>query len=169
MMIGAIIAVILIIVLIVFLKSKKEKVENDKEQTVEVKPTVKTQESPKPKVVVPKKVFPEAKYKAFDHSRIITDLGLAEEDAKEFIDDLIAQIDSTIPLIQKAVEAKDIKKLEELTHSIKGSATNLGSEGVASLLIDFNTYLKTDEDIEIIQRYFEHLEYYAKELKAQYH
>ena len=159
MMIGIIVAVILVIIILFVLKSKKSKDESDIGKTVEEQAPVQ---------VKVEKVYPQANYKTFDHSRIITDLGLAEEDAKEFIDDLIAQIDSTIPQIKTAIGSINIKQLEELTHSIKGSATNLGSEGVASLLTDFNTYLKTGTDMDIIQRYFEHLEYYARELKAQY-
>lgn len=165
MEIGIIIAVVLVIVVLFVLKSKKGKAEGDITPIVETQKPIKPQEVKKVEV---EKIYPQANYKAFDHSRIITDLGLAEEDAKEFIDDLIAQIDSTIPQIKKAIQSTNIKQLEELTHSIKGSATNLGSDGVASLLTDFNTYLKTGDDMDIIQRYFEHLEHYAKELKAQY-
>lgn len=164
MEIGIIVAVVLVIVVLFVLKSKKGKTEGDIAQTKSEEQST----PPKVKTVEVEKVYPKANYKTFDHSRIITELGLAEEDAKEFIDDLINQIENTIPQIKKAIDSTNIKELEELTHSIKGSATNLGSNGVASLLTDFNTYLKTGDDMDIIQRYFEHLEHYARELKSQY-
>lgn len=159
MIMGVLIGLVLAIVLLmIFLKSKKTEVqsEEEKQEVVEEEKAEDTKE------------YPKANYKKFDHSRIITELGLDEEDAKDFIAELISQIQSTIPQIKDAIDKEDIKKLEELTHSIKGSATNLGSEGVASLLTDFNTYLKTNNDIDIIQRYFEHLEHYLEELKSQY-
>ena len=99
---------------------------------------------------------------------MITTLGLSEDDAVEFMADLIAQIDTTLPQIESAINAQNFEAMESLTHSIKGSATNLGTGGVASLLIDFNTYLKTQKDLDIINRYFEHLNYYNNELKEQY-
>jgi hypothetical protein len=62
----------------------------------------------------------------------------------------------------------DFHKMERLTHSIKGSATNLGTGGVSALLVDCNTYLKTGTDIDIAKAYFKHLVHYTAELKTQY-
>jgi hypothetical protein len=58
--------------------------------------------------------------------------------------------------------------MERLTHSIKGSATNIGTGGVSDLLVDCNTYLKTGTDIDIAKAYVAHLKQYTQELKAQY-
>ena len=124
--------------------------------------------TPEVKVVAPQKVFPACDYPPFNHSRMITVLGLSEEDAQEFVTDLIAQIEETIPLIQEDLDTNNFESMERNTHSIKGSATNLGTGSVADLLVEFNTYLKTSKDKEIAQHYFDHLKKYAKSLQQQY-
>ena len=117
---------------------------------------------------VPEKALPPCNYPPFDHSRTVESLGLSDEDAKEFVGELISQLDSHLPLIAKEVEAGNLHALEQLTHSVKGSATNLGTGGVADLLTDFNTYLKEDTDIEVVKHYYTCLETYTQKLKEQY-
>jgi chemotaxis protein histidine kinase CheA len=111
--------------------------------------------------------MPQGNYPPFTHDRLL-EMGLSDEEAKEFIHELIPQIEIQIPLIQEAVQALDFHKMERLTHSIKGSATNLGTGGISDLLVAFNTYLKTGTDIDIAKAYFNHLLRYNSELKAQY-
>ena len=111
--------------------------------------------------------LPEANYPRFDHSRLI-DMGLSEEDAKEFVKELILQIQTQLPLIKEAIDISDFQRMEELTHSIKGSATNLGTGGIADLIIDYDTYLKTGTEPAIAEAYFEHLNHYYEKLKEQY-
>ena len=114
------------------------------------------------------KELPPCDYPPFDHARTVVNLGLSEEEAKEFVGELINQIDTQLPLIKQELETGDFHKLERLTHSIKGSATNLGTGGVSDLLVDFNTYLKQGTDMEIVQNYFACLENYTQQLKEQY-
>ncbi len=95
-------------------------------------------------------------------------MGLSDEEAKEFVLELIPQIQMQIPLILEATQALDFHQMERLTHSIKGSATNLGTGGVSDLLVAYNTYLKTGTDIDIAKAYFDHLVRYNSELKEQY-
>jgi len=95
-------------------------------------------------------------------------MGLSDEEAKEFVAELIPQIEVEIPLIEAAIQAGDFHKIERLTHGIKGSATNLGTGGVSDLLVDYNTYLKTGTDSDIAKTYFAHLVHYTNELKTQY-
>lgn len=87
-------------------------------------------------------------------------MGLGESDAQEFVSDLINQIDEQLPKIADAIEAKDMENLERLTHSIKGSSTNIGVGGVADLLVEFNTYTKTKSNIDVINEYFKQLKVY---------
>ncbi len=162
------VVLVIIVVLVLVLKSKKGKEEETTTQESPRTPSQRPAPRQRPAPVAPSKQLPEANYPRYDHSRMITTLGLSEDDAIEFIGDLITQIDTTIPRIQSAINASDIEELEQQTHSIKGSATNLGTGGVASLLIDFNTYLKTQTDMDIINKYFEHLKHYTQELKIQY-
>ena len=137
----------------------------------EVKPEPEPEPEPKiePKIEVkpePKKL-PEGNYPPFTHIRLL-EMGLSDEEAKEFVHELIPQIETQIPLIQLATQELDFHKIERLTHSIKGSATNLGTGGVSDLLVEYNTYLKTGTDIDIAKAYFDHLVRYNNQLKAQY-
>ncbi len=177
-----ILIIILSIIIYIKYKNKKEiKPTEEKKQTkpVELPEVKKTKpiELPIVKEIKPvefSKVeeaepihLPEANYPRFDHSRLI-DMGLSEEDAKEFVGELILQIETQLPLIKEAMEIPDFHRMEELMHSIKGSATNLGTGGVSDLIIDYDTYLKTGTELAIAKAYFEHLNYYCEELKEQY-
>ena len=126
---------------------------------------------PEPKIEAPKQVktkeLPEAKYPEFTHVRLI-EMGLSDDEAQEFVAELIPQIETEIPLIETATQEGDFHKIERLTHGIKGSATNLGTGGVSDLLVEYNTYLKSGRDIAIAEAYFEHLKRYTDELKTQY-
>ncbi|MBN2250086.1 MAG: Hpt domain-containing protein [Campylobacterales bacterium] len=126
---------------------------------------VKVEEKPE---VTAEKELPPCNYPPFDHSRMIESLGLTEEDAKEFMAELISQIETQLPLIKEEMRKADFHQLEKLTHSIKGSATNLGTGGVSDLLVDFNTYLKKGSNKEIAEYYIAALETYTEKLKAQY-
>ncbi len=139
------------------------------EPIAEPEPTPEPEPIPEPIVEVPKeaKQLPEGNYPKFSHARLV-DMGLSDEEAKEFVGELIPQIEVEIPLIEVAMEGGDFHKMERLTHGIKGSATNLGTGGVSDLLVDYNTYLKTGTDIDIAKAYFEHLVRYTAELKTQY-
>jgi len=106
-------------------------------------------------------------YPAFDHSRLL-EMGLSDEDAKEFVQELITQIETEIPLIKEAMVQKDFHQMERVTHGIKGSSTNVGTGGVSDLIIEYNTYLKTGDDIQVAQSYFEALKNELEKLKAQY-
>lgn len=166
------------------IKKEEPKPEPLKEEVVVTpkKVEIEPEPAPEPEVIVeePKveekievevtvaKELPQCDYPPFDHARTVESLGLSEEEAKEFVGELIIQIDTQLPLIKQELETGDFHKLEKLTHSIKGSATNLGTGGVSDLLVDFNTYLKQGTDMEIVQNYFACLENYTQQLKEQY-
>jgi len=141
------------------------------EPVVEVKPEPEVKEEPKPEskkeVPTETKKLPDANYPQFTHVRLI-EMGLSDEEAKEFVGELIPQIETEIPLIEAAIQEEDFHKIEKLTHGIKGSANNLGTGGVSDLLTDYNTYLKTGTDSDIATAYFKHLIHYSNQLKAQY-
>lgn len=121
----------------------------------------------KPEVKLETRKLPEGKYPNFTHIRLV-EMGLSDEEAKEFVAELIPQIETQFPLIEKAILELDFHQMERLTHGIKGSATNLGTGGVSDLLVEYNTYLKTGTDIDIAKAYLNHLVHYHNELKAQY-
>jgi outer membrane biosynthesis protein TonB len=150
------------------LKEKKRaapKPEPKAEKKPEPKPEPKLE--PEPAAIQETKELPEANYPQFTHVRLI-EMGLSDEEAKEFVAELIPQIETETPLIEAAIQEGDFHQLEKLIHGIKGSATNLGTGGVSDLLVDFNTYVKTGTDVDIAKAYLEHLIRYTNELKAQY-
>ena len=116
---------------------------------------------------VPAKDLPPCQYPSFTHIRLI-EMGLSDDEAVEFVAELVPQLEEQIPLIKEALDAKDFHKTERLTHGVKGSATNIGTGGVSDLLIEWNTYLKSGEDSDIANAYFEAYIVYTKKLKAQY-
>ncbi len=113
------------------------------------------------------KKLPLCNYPKFTHERLV-EMGLSEEESREFVQELIPQLEMQIPIIEKELENEDYHQMERLTHSLKGSATNLGSGGVSDLLVECNTYLKSGTDKEIVQVYLESLKHYTQELKKEY-
>jgi hypothetical protein len=51
---------------------------------------------------------------------------------------------------------------------MKGSSSNIGVGGITDLLIEFNTYSKTDSNFTIIKEYLAQLKNYLQKLKDQY-
>lgn len=122
-----------------------------------------TQENKQPN----KKKLPTCNYPLFTHERLI-EMGLSAEEAKEFVQELIPQLEIQIPLIEEAFKKEDFHQMERLTHNIKGSATNLGTGGISDLLVECNTYLKTGTDSDITKVYLDSLKHYTQTLKEQY-
>ncbi len=141
-------------------EKKLEEKQLEEKRLEEKKPEEKT---PEPKTIA----ITLADYPKFDHSRLL-DMGLSQEEAIEFVKELIPQIAAQIPLLREALEKSDFHTMERLTHSIKGSATTVGAGGISDLLIDYNTYLKTGAEVAIAKAYFEQLNHYYVELKKQY-
>jgi HPt (histidine-containing phosphotransfer) domain-containing protein len=129
--------------------------------------------TPKPSEVTevtkaePAVTLPKGEYPEFNYQRLL-EMGLSEKEAKEFIQELIPQIGDQIPLIDEAIKVPDFHKMERLTHSIKGSSTTIGTGGVSDLLVEFNTYLKEGENVQIAQAYQTHLKRYFEKLKKQF-
>ncbi len=113
------------------------------------------------------KKLPKCIYPLFSHTRLI-EMGLSDEEANEFVQELIPQLETQIPLIEEAFQNKNFHQMERLTHSIKGSATNLGTGGISDLLVEYNNYLKTGSDFDIAKVYLDSLKHYTQTLKAQY-
>lgn len=117
--------------------------------------------------IVETKELPACEYPAFTHVRLV-EMGLSDDEATEFVNELIPQLEEQIPLIEEAINSADFHKIERLTHGVKGSATNIGTGGISDLLVEFNTYLKTGEDVDIVKAYYKHYIDYTAALKEQY-
>ncbi len=135
-------------------KAKPSQKEAAKPQKAEAAPTTETQ-------------LPKGEYPDFNYERLI-EMGLSEEEALEFIQELIPQIGDQIPLIEEAMSIPDFHQIERLTHSIKGSSTTIGTGGVSDLLVDYNTYVKTGKELPVVQAYQKYLKIYFEKLKKQF-
>jgi len=144
------------------LEAKKEQ-EKKREQEKRLEEKRLEEKKPEPKSIT----VSLGDYPKFDHSRLI-EMGLSQEEAKEFVRELIPQIGAQIPLIKEAIAIPDFHEIERLTHSIKGSSSTVGTGGVSDLLDDFNTYLKSGAEPAIAEAYLEQLNHYYEELKEQY-
>lgn len=144
--------------------------EKSEPQKVAKVPEVK-EEAPKPepkKEEPPKASVPTHHYERFNAQRAMDEFGLGEDEIKDFIQDLIAQIDTEMPVLSDAIQRNDRVLSERSTHKIKGSAVNLGAGGIADLLSDFNTYLKGSFKKPEVDAYFVDLEFYLKQLKEDF-
>jgi len=132
---------------------------------------IEQKEEPAPEEVIEEvmqsKALPECKYPPFTHVRLV-EMGLSDDEAIEFVNELIPQLEEQVPLIENAINSADFHQIEKLTHGIKGSATNIGTGGVADFLTEFNTYLKSEIDTDIVKAYHAHFIRYIEELKKQY-
>ncbi len=140
--------------------------EPEPEVVVEVEP------EPEPEVeaevvVEESKELPTCEYPPFTHVRLV-EMGLSDDEATEFVNELIPQLEEQIPLIEEAINIADFHQIERLTHGIKGSATNLGTGGISDLLVEYNTYLKSGTDSDVVKAYHKHYLHYIEELKKQY-
>ena len=137
----------------------------------EIAVVVETEEEPETEEIIEEvteaKELPECKYPPFTHVRLV-EMGLSDDEATEFVNELIPQLEEQVPLIEEAISNNDFHKIEKLTHGVKGSATNIGTGGVADFLTEFNTYLKSGTDVDIVKAYHAHFIRYIEELKKQY-
>ncbi len=147
-----------------------EVIEEIAEVVVERAPEEVIEEEPGVEETVQEEVVEEVTYDYpdFDNTRTMEEFGLPKEEADEFIVDLIQQVDEEMPNLENAVSANDSHKIEEISHMIKGSATNLGTGGIADVLVDFNTYMKTDNDPAVIAMHMKNLRYALAALKEQF-
>jgi hypothetical protein len=116
---------------------------------------------------LPREDLPSGEYPAFNYDRLLK-MGLSEEEAHAFIQELIPQIGEQIPLLDEAMKIPDFHQMERLTHSIKGSSTTIGTGGVSDLLVEYNTYLKEGKEVRIAEVYQKYLKHYYEKLKKQF-
>lgn len=121
---------------------------------------------PKPRPVAPVAVAKE--YPLYSNARAVENLGLSQEEADMFVEELVGQIEGEMPTLQAAVDANDLDRLEKVSHMLKGSATSLGEGGVADVLVDFNTYCKEGNDINVIKTHMSNLQLHLGRLKEQF-
>jgi predicted lipid-binding transport protein (Tim44 family) len=151
-------------------KPKQNEINSTSFENTKIPEITKTQIKPTPSTkeeTAPKHILPECNYDTFNHNRLL-DMGLSNDEAKEFVQELIDQLEEHSSQIKTAIAHTNIEEIEKLTHTIKGSASNIGTGGVTNLLDEFNTYLKDGTDMNIIEKYSNALMEYTTKLKIQY-
>lgn len=147
-------------------RAKAEKEAAEKAQA-ETAARAKAEKEAAEEVVEEAKELPNCKYPPFTHVRLV-EMGLSDDEAIEFVNELIPQLEEQVPRMENAINSADFQQVERLTHGIKGSTTNLGTGGISDLLAEFNTYLKSGTDTDIIKAYHAHFIRSIEELKKQY-
>jgi hypothetical protein len=154
-----IIATVLIVLIIALVVYKSKGKMNTQEETIQASNTTSRV----------KKDLPACKYPVFDHARLI-EMGLEEKEALEFVQELILQIDNTIPSIKSLIENANYKELEPVIHGVKGAANNVGVGGVSELLSELHHYLRSTDTIDkdTLNTYYNAIIKYTKSLKNAY-
>ncbi len=104
----------------------------------------------------------------FDSQRAKDEFDMEADEIAEFLEELAAQIDEELPIMLDCMKNKDYEELKSCVHKVKGSAVNLGENGIAKNLYDFNHYLSeggVDEDE--INKYYADTKYYVVELRKK--
>jgi len=162
-MLYIIIAVVLVVIVIAVIISQKKKSSPDTEETQKATASIPIEE-----IAESPKDLPQCEYAPFSHARLL-EMGLGEEEAEEFVQELIPEIENKLPSIKTLIESKKHEELERVIHGIKGASNNVGTGGVSELLSEFNTYIRSaDIDSEILESYLAHLIKYTDALKKQY-
>ncbi|MDQ7084974.1 MAG: hypothetical protein Q9M36_08585 [Sulfurovum sp.] len=113
--------------------------------------------------------LPLCTYSKFNHSRLL-EMGLDEEEAENFVKELIPQLEKQIPDIEAVSKSANYVQLRKLIHANKGASNNLGTGGISDLLNEYDDYLRSLEEMEpeIIDAYTQYFVHYTKELKQHY-
>jgi len=112
-------------------------------------------------------VIPTKKFDTFDNSRAVDEMGLTQEEADNFVLELVKALESEIPHIEEAILNADMKKLEDTVHTITGSSSTLGSGGVSSALISFYTAVQHRDAYQDLYVHLQNVKYYLAQLKKQ--
>ncbi len=112
-------------------------------------------------------VIPTKQYDMYDNSRAVEEMGLTQEEADAFVNDLVKAVQAEIPKIEASILKGDYKTVEEIVHTITGSSSTLGSGGVSSALISFYAAVQHRDKLDDLYVHLQNLKYYIEELNEQ--
>ena len=110
-------------------------------------------------------VIPTKQYAPYTNERAVDEMGLSQEDADSFVLDLIKAIEVEIPAMEAGIMTQDYKVIEEIVHTITGSASTLGSGGISSAFISFYAAIQHRDSFQKIYVQLQNVKYYLQELK----
>ena len=93
-------------------------------------------------------------------------MGLTQEEADEFVLELIKAIEGEVPKIEEGIMRSEYKVIEEIVHTITGTSSTLGSGGVSSALISFYAAIQHRDDLQKLYIHLQNVKYYLAELKT---
>ena len=111
---------------------------------------------------IPTKIFNK-----YDNSRAVDEMGLSQEEADNFVLELVKALESEIPNIEEAILNADMKRLEDIVHTITGSSSTLGSGGISSALISFYAAVQHRDSLQELYVHLQNVKYYLDELKKE--
>ncbi len=109
--------------------------------------------------------IPTKQYPKYDNSRAVDEMGLSQEEADSFVLDLIKAIEVEIPSIESAILKGDYKSIEEIVHTITGTASTLGSGGISSAFISFYGSVQHRDGMQEEYIHLQNIKHYLAELK----
>ncbi len=113
-------------------------------------------------------IVEQKRYDHFDPSRLVKTMGLSQKEADEFVFELIDQLENAIIRLDEKIEEEDFDGMERIIHDLKGAASNIGTGGVADILIEYNNEMKNCRDLEIATAYRDLLKKAIDDLKIEY-
>jgi HPt (histidine-containing phosphotransfer) domain-containing protein len=112
--------------------------------------------------------IPTKEYPPFDNSRAVIELSLSQQEADMFVGELIKAVDAEVKKLDNAIADENIREIEEITHTITGSASTIGYGGITNVLIDFYTAVQHRETYPVLKTHLANLKYYLAQLKEQH-
>ncbi len=110
--------------------------------------------------------IPTKQYAMFSNERAVNEMGLTQEEADEFVLELIKAIEGEVPKIEEGIMRSEYKVIEEIVHTITGTSSTLGSGGVSSALISFYAAIQHRDDLQKLYIHLQNVKYYLAELKT---
>lgn len=109
--------------------------------------------------------IPTKQYPKYDNSRAVDEMGLTQEEADDFVLDLIKAIEAEIPRLESDILKGDYKGIEEIVHTLTGTASTLGSGGISSTFIAFYASVQHRDSMQEQYIHLQNIKYYLNELK----
>ena len=112
--------------------------------------------------------IPTKQYPKYDNSRAVDEMGLTQEEADGFVLDLIKAIEAEIPRLESDILKGDYKGIEEIVHTLTGTASTLGSGGISSTFIAFYASVQHRDSMQDQYIHLQNIKYYLNELKEDF-
>ncbi len=112
--------------------------------------------------------IPTKTYPKYNNARAVNEMGLTQAEADSFVHDLAHVIETELPRIEEAILGSDYKTVEEIVHTITGSASTLGTGGVSSAFISFYTAVQHRDKFQQLYVHLQNIKFYLAELKEDF-